>query len=240
MPIFSICKKPPPNGDREVFELYYQSEWLNRHSYFADHQKRFLESWSVVKQLPWSNAVVLDIGGVGPLASFAGKRFGSQLLSTSNDLRKRFPIESNVADIVLCTETIEHIKDLDSDAISDLEAFNYSGIKNMLAEIARIGKPGAKVFISTPNSSSMISLCKWLDCEPLMMDARHVRELTASDLIAQCEACGLETDEVKIVDTWTTKALEERVRPLVSALRALGYDVEHRADNILALFTVKK
>ncbi|MEJ0057833.1 MAG: class I SAM-dependent methyltransferase [Bacteroidota bacterium] len=57
------------------------------------------------------------------------------------DLQKTFPIESNSADYVILSETIEHIPD---------HVFLFT-------EVARIIKPGGIFLLTTPNSSSLRS-----------------------------------------------------------------------------------
>ena len=143
------------------------------------------------------------------------------------------------ADIVLCTEPIEHIKDINSDSIVDLEAFNWSGVNNMLADIARTSKYGAKVFITTPNSSSYISLSKWLKKQPLMMDPRHVREFTVSELEEKCSNAGLKKLAISTINTWSTFN-DRQMSAYVKLLEDTNHNVEDRGDNILAIFTVQK
>jgi len=65
----------------------------------------------------------------------------SRLTCDKIDLQNTFPIANNSADIVLCTETIEHLPN------------QYFFFK----EVARIVKPGGSFFLTTPNPSSLRS-----------------------------------------------------------------------------------
>ena len=51
------------------------------------------------------------------------------------------PVKDNTADVVICTEVIEHINDP----------------KRLISEIARISKVSSKLLISTPNGESLFS-----------------------------------------------------------------------------------
>jgi len=51
------------------------------------------------------------------------------------------PVKDNTADVVICTEVIEHINDP----------------KRLISEIARISKVNSKLLISTPNGESLFS-----------------------------------------------------------------------------------
>lgn len=235
LPFFPL-KKPKNPGD---FEIYYDKEWLERHSYFSDHRTRFIESWLFVEHLPWNGSCVIDIGGAGPISTYAHHVYNAQLLTTSHDLRFRSDIPDNTADIVLCTETIEHIKDVESSHISDLEAFNYSGVNNLLADIVRISKPNASIFITTPNSSSLISLTKWLAKQPLLMDSRHVREFTLEDLGDKCKKAGMKSEKIITKNTWS-EYKGHQLETINKFVAGMGYGIDDRGDNILALFTNDK
>jgi hypothetical protein len=223
----------------ESFERYYEREWLGMDSYFFVHRRRFISSWGAISGISWKGARVLDVGGVGPLAAFARDCFGAAAFESKDDLRGHVQFNNDEFDVILCTETIEHIKDIDSPDIVDLEAFNYSGVANMLREFVRIGKNGCKVFVTTPNASSFITLHKWLNRELLLMDPKHVREFTIRDLALQCEGAGLTTLWIQAADTWE-EHFGEAVQKAQTLLRGAGYDMRDRGDNIFGLFEVRK
>lgn len=206
-------------------------------SYFSVHQTRFIESWAFLHKLQWSDKKVLDVGGIGPIAQYACIKFGAIVSETKDDLRGSLDLQDNSFDIILCTETIEHIKDVDSTTLIDLEAFNFSGVLNMLRELNRIGRNGCKVFITTPNASSFITLYKWVKREPLLMDPNHVREFTVRDLEQKCRSANLILISIKTINTWGTNFGSE-LHLLQSLLEKDGYDLSDRGDNIFGLFEV--
>lgn len=221
------------------FSQYYESQWLKRDNYFSIHEARFVESWDFLSHLPWDGRDVLDIGGIGPLADFASTQLRARTSETKTDLRSALPFADSSFDIIFCTETIEHIKDIESDDIRDLEAFNFSGIMNMLSEFRRIGRQNSLIFITTPNSSSFVTLHKWISAEALFMDPQHVREFTVTDLKEKCEAAQLVPIRVETKDTWS-RAFGLPLAQLKQTLIKAGYSMDGRGDNILGLFRNNK
>lgn len=219
------------------FELYYDSEWVQRGAYFVHHRRRFVQTWNAVAELELPIGSVLDIGGVGPIAAYLAG-IGWKVCGTDVDLRGPLPIPDQCIDLALCTEVIEHIKDIDSCQISDLEAFNYSGVMNMLCEIRRTLQPGGILLITTPNAASMHMLAKWLYGELLLADPHHVREFTVADLDRIARQCGLKPVLSKIMDSWSLGGCEavDQVADLLESLSSLPK--LERGDNIVALYAV--
>lgn len=62
------------------------------------------------------------------------------------DMTKRFPLENNSVDVVVCIDGIEHIS----------KQFDF------IEEVNRVLRVGGEVVISTPNISSLRSRWKWL------------------------------------------------------------------------------
>jgi SAM-dependent methyltransferase len=217
------------------FDRFYDSEWLGQHAYFAHHRERFLQTWRAVAPFAAEGGRVLDAGGVGPVASWLG-RLGWDLDGTSVDLRGPLPLPDAAFDLVLCTEVIEHIKDVDSSELRDLEAFNYSGVSVMLREFRRVLKPPGRLLVTTPNAASWHMLSKWLHGELLLADPAHVREFTPAELERVAASCGLRLESLKSVDSWH----QGRV-PMADAVAQLLRDagwalVAEREDNLIALF----
>lgn len=144
-----------------TFELYYESEWIQRGAYFIHHRRRFVQTWDAVAGLGLLGGRVLDAGGVGPVAAYLAS-IGWEVHGTDVDLRGPLPFSDQSFDLVLCTEVIEHIKDVESSELRDLEAFNYSGVMTMLSELRRTLRPGGLLLVTTPNASSLHMLGKWI------------------------------------------------------------------------------
>ncbi len=221
-----------------LFSDFYDTHWIKLNGYFAHHRKRFLQTWDMIQTLPlMERGTVFDVGGVGPLAAYLNSERGWQMSESNVDLRGPLPFENAHFDLVICTETIEHIKDVDSLKITDLEVFNYSGIINMLCELRRVLSEQGFLILTTPNANSMLTLDKWLYGEVLLMDPQHVREFTVRDLSRVATLCGLCTHSIRVVDSW-----EESLHPSTAEIRQ--YLLNHssftsvdRGDNILAVFS---
>lgn len=218
------------------FEQYYDAEWLGLADYFRIHRARFIQTFDFARRQcdsPMGRA--LDVGGVGPVSAYFEKRFGWSVDKTETDLRKPLAIRDDAYDLILCTETIEHIKDVESCEIRDLEAFNYSGIHSMLRELRRAMKTTGRLVITTPNANSYITLHKWLGGENLLMDPQHVREFSVADLKRVAAQCGLVEIVVSTIDSW--QDFGGYVAELKKTLQRFP-DIGRieRGDNIIAAF----
>lgn len=216
-----------------AFETFYNSEWLHLDDYFRVHRARFIQTWDFMQKigLP-ATGTALDVGGVGPLGSYL-RRLGWIVEETKSDLRAPLGHAGDVFDVIICTETIEHIKDTDSSNISDLESFQFSGMSNLLSELRRVVVDSGKIFISTPNANSYITLHKWLNGESLLMDPKHVRELSVSDVRRLASNACLNIMKLDVVDSWPD--FGGSVSDLKVALRSfLKFDNVERGDNIFA------
>lgn len=219
------------------FESYYDAHWLPLGDYFAIHRSRFLQSFKALEALKLQGpGEVLDVGGVGPLAAYLASSGHWTAHQTKSDLRHPLALPDAAFDLVLCTETIEHIKDVESSALTDLEAFNYSGVKQMLLELRRVMKPEGRLLVTTPNACSLLTLEKWLAGHVLLMDPAHVREFTPSDLQRVASECGLATQSMVTVNSWD--AQHRRSVTWVAKLLQLAPEVGsiERGDNIVAVF----
>jgi SAM-dependent methyltransferase len=220
-----------------AFARFYDTRFLPLDRYFAIHRTRFLESWRFLEAAGRTRPRhVLDLGGIGPLAAFLRETTGCAASETKSDLRNPLDLPDASFELILCTETIEHIKDRDSDRIADLEAFNFSGIDMMLGECHRICRPDGALFVTTPNANSYITLHKWLTGGALLMDPRHVREFSAAELRACGQKAGFVTERLESLDTWRDH-LGQQVTPLAERVAALLPPSEvPRGDNLFALF----
>ena len=187
-----------------LFEQYYDEKWFGLDGYFKVHRARFIQTWSFMQRLGLpERGRVLDVGGIGPVAAYLAEQRGWSADQTNSDLR--YELGSTATDafhLVLCTETIEHIKDRESSKIADLEAFNFSGVLSMLGELGRASKKRGFVVVTTPNANSYISLHKWMMGEALMMDPKHVREFSVSDLKWVMQRAGLQVVATEVVNSW--------------------------------------
>ena len=222
-----------------TFESYYDAKWVPMHEYFVIHKRRFIESVEFLHEHVEVGAHIGDLvqpgDGPGPLAEFFSMDRNAVLTLITTDLREPLDVPDSTSDLILCTETIEHIKDRDSQKIEDLERFTYSGVDSMLSEISRILRPKGLLFITTPNSSSFENLHKWL-MDELPYMAEHVREYTVALLNERCGKQGLIPIKIDVRNSWgnvETNLLAEFERLLAS------FPVKRpvsRCENIFALY----
>jgi SAM-dependent methyltransferase len=217
------------------FSDYYDRNWLKTHDYFRVHRERFFLSWSFIEGIDLRNKRVLE-PGVGPLGSYIRDSQGAEVFECNSDLREDLPFADQQFDFIICTEVIEHIKDRDSKNIADLESFNYSGVLKMLSEFRRILRQNGLLFITTPNTNSLITLMKWVYKATLLMDPGHVREFSLDDLVNRCSQTGLIPKKLETIDTWDN-LLGKQVEPLRKLLEGSRIvDMTNRGQNIFALF----
>jgi SAM-dependent methyltransferase len=198
-----------------------------------------VQTWEALHaSLQGPPGAVLDVGGAGPLGC-ALARLGWSVSDSSVDLRGPLPFADGSFDLVVCTEVIEHIKDVESARIEDLEAFNYSGVENLLRELRRGLRPGGRLIVTTPNAASWHTLSKWLYGELLLSDPNHVREFTAAELERVARHCGLAPVWIRGVESWdlghtaASDALRRRIEEDAAFAAFSGVD---RRDNLIALF----
>ena len=218
------------------FERYYDQHWASLDPYFSHHRQRFIQTWAAISaSTAAGKGRVLDVGGVGPLAAYLVS-LGWTASETKEDLRGPLTLEAAHFDLVLCTETIEHVKDKESNKISDLEAFNYSGVKSMLLELSRSLTPNGLLLITTPNACSLLTLSKWLHGQVLLMDPQHVREFTPLELERIAGQVGLVPVSTSVVNSWQPDPLltSNAIQSLTSLHKSFSL-VSH-GDNIIAVF----
>ncbi|MCC6270947.1 MAG: methyltransferase domain-containing protein [Microbacteriaceae bacterium] len=217
--------------DQYDFQTFYDSRWLPVDPYFKVHRSRFLQTWDfVAKQGLPSTGRALDLGGIGPLGAFVAS-LGWEVDETKTDLRGALPVQTWRYDLVICTETIEHIKDQDSPKIEDLESFHFTGMSNLFGEMARVVAPNGFIVLTTPNANSFITLHKWLNGEALLMDPTHVRELCVNDIRRLAANASLKIRQLDVVNSWPE--FGGSVTALRNALqRFLDGNKVERGDNI--------
>lgn len=157
-----------------------------------------------------------------------------KITTTDFDLRYNFPLPDNTYTKILCTETIEHIKDRDSKDISNISTFTYNGILNMLCECNRILTENGILFITTPNLNSYKSISKILNHENPYTFAPHNRELSVKELVNMTQKCGFQI-QYETKNVWS----EDKNFIEISNLLKNKFNIKDRGDNIF-LIGVKK
>jgi len=140
--------------------------------------------------------IVLDIGcGHGYLRPFLGSNFSryigadvvrySEFPSTDeftyvNLEKERVPLADDIADVVVCVETIEHLENP----------------RSFMRELVRLAKVGGWVVVTTPNQLSLLSLLTLISKRRFsaFQDVHYPAHLTAlleSDLVRMAAECKL-------------------------------------------------
>jgi ubiquinone/menaquinone biosynthesis C-methylase UbiE len=136
---------------------------------------------------------------------------------------QEIPVEDATFDLVVCTEVIEHLE-LDP--------------MFMIAEINRVLKPQGILILTTPNITSSRALWKILrGFEPYFyMQYRHKPKLYRHNYeyspiaITQILKAGGFDGSV-----WTEDSFEDGVTEDIEKLKAIGYSMSNRGDNIFVV-----
>jgi SAM-dependent methyltransferase len=181
------------------------------------HERRYALSVEWLEPLLSPGAVVYDCGrGEWPLPAMLRRTFAADIRNTGEaDLRYPFPILSDVADGVICTEVIEHMKDRVED---DITTFTYSGVHNLLSECLRILKPGGWLFLSTPNLSSYGCLWGHMKGDSPTWYKPHVHELGCKELRWFLTAAGFVVERFEGVDVWPPQEYLPQVKHVADML----------------------
>lgn len=154
----------------------------------------------------------------------------------TQDLRGPLAVANGFADLVLCMEVIEHVKDLDSLNVDDIERFWSSGILAMLRSAYHILKPGGVLFLSTPNVTCWHCIDRLFRQEHPYFYNMHTRELAPSDVRNYLIDTGFVVERLETVNVWgfhtTPKSRVEELRQIAVEL---GYSSEDRNDCIFCL-----
>ena len=181
--------------------------------------------------------IVCEFGGGSPFQDLVRECWPAcQLIYTDPcDLREPLPRDhgDQWADLVLCMEVLEHIKDRERD---DRATFTSGGIRNMLAEAFRILRPGGRLFLTTPNLACWYSIHLLLCKQHPYFFQLHNRELTAHEVNAFLIEAGFTIERQESIDVWGQHGLTaDRIERLDYALTTLGYDVGGREDCLFTL-----
>jgi predicted SAM-dependent methyltransferase len=184
-----------PKKDLEELRAKY-TKYAKLRGYGADYIKanythlyRYWFSFSWISKIINNDSTIFEMGGSGPFTDILMEEFpGLRILNISSDLRKPWDIESNCCDLVIGMEVVEHLSDIDDGGIQD--AFKKTGLRFALNESYRILKNKGKLFLTTPNASSVCQLANVANNAHLHFFDLHVREYPISELRELVSKCG--------------------------------------------------
>jgi predicted SAM-dependent methyltransferase len=172
---------------------------------------------------------IFESGGAGVFSHILKTLLGDiDLYSYNGDLRKPIIIDKNNFDVVLCMEVIEHITDE-----CNYHEMRFEGVKTCLQSFFQIMKPNGRLFITTPNISSCISLHHLLYAAHPMIYPIHVREYTPTEIKKISESIGFDTKVLTTENVFSEITVYEQ---MIQLLHHNGYSLENRGDDIIAIF----
>jgi len=200
--------------------------------YVTTHCRRYAMSLDWISGELGLVKSVLEIGSQNPFTGGMATFFpGLQIEHTHPaDLRTVFTDKRDHYDFLVNMEVIEHINDLDIKDTFHLESYVGDGVLNFVNTCYACLKPGGKMFLSTPNLSSMGTLWRtMLGWNPFSYHY-HVRELSMNGLCALLAAAGFKIVRHETVDCY----IDDRVPPhiaekILALLKDCGCQVSGRA-----------
>ncbi len=176
MEAFVIPNCIDPAEAQVAFEFFSGSS-------FADQRVRYLLTYDILKRkLDLNGCDIAETGHLSGLSNWL-RRTGSEVKELEGDFRYNIHADDKSADIVLCLEVIEHIKDQDARFFDDLVLFNYSGVRAFASELSRIVRPGGRLVVSTPNPCSLYCLEQIHGMKTPWLFPQHVREYAPEEII---------------------------------------------------------
>lgn len=217
-------KKTPGYQDKE-------EDYDERHRPRHEKTIALLKSLIASGQLPAKGKAL----NLGSLPDDATCRFlqqsGWEVKGFLHDLRLQHNLQDVGADLVLCLETIEHVKDDPYDwSMMDISRWTGSGIKNMISSARSALKQGGTLLLSTPNPHSLQSFLNWSAGSSAYNYEPHPRELTVPQLEELLHP-HFTPKNWQYENVWGvpqgTELLLKQLQPLVGAhvRSVLGYDV---------------
>lgn len=179
------------------------------------------------------NAVVMDLGTENVVSDYWRFRFPqAQWINTSFDLRYPWPTPPESCDLIICTETVEHLADHVNPSFN--EGFYQSGMVALLRESFKALRPGGYLFLTTPNAASVIHIKAALQGDPPWFFIQHVREYTMKEVADHISSAGFEIARNQDVHCMSVMAYSDYA-PIFKILIDNGFSPEGRGDDLFFL-----
>lgn len=219
----------------------------NASAYARSHTRRYMstirawEKWGRLRR----GLHVLDVGAKGDLMQrfFDWYKLDIVVENLRGDITHPWKqLRRPQYDLVLCLETLEHLKDRPIDGLSQVDAaiaFHYIGLWNFFVEARNVLAPNGVLLSTTPNANGYLSMRNiFLQVAPPLFEL-HVHELTVHELRLLHVGAGFrviaaETRDVFAIKTYRKKPLVRKVEAL---LKELHYDTSLRGDDLLFVAT---
>ncbi len=185
-----------------------------------------------LRSLP-SNSVVIDLGTENVVSDYWRFRFPQvQWINTDFDLRYPWPTLPQSCDLIICTETVEHLADHVNQSFN--EGFYQSGMNSLLKESFKALRPGGCLFLTTPNAASVLHIRAVLQGDPPWFFLQHVREYTMKEVEDHLINTGFEVIKKKDVHCMSVMAYSDYA-PIFKLLLDHGYSPNGRGDDLFLL-----
>jgi SAM-dependent methyltransferase len=223
--------------DEQFDQMSRNDKWLASDiNYLEIHKNRYKQSLLYIEDILKKSNHILELGysdNKNYFPKFINTLYPHiQIDYTYTDLRYDFLSDiSNEYDLILCMETIEHIKDNETNDRFDMERFIGSGISNLLINCYRLVKNGGILFITTPNVNSYHSISKILSHSHPFSYEPHVREMSVGDIKSHLHSAGWCVENFKLTNCWNVLE-ENKVKTLQVMLSTFGYSIQDREDCI--------
>jgi SAM-dependent methyltransferase len=199
-------------------------------NYSEIHSLRYDLTFDFIEPHLFKGFRILELGEEGEFTNRL-RGLGYSVDSYSQDLRYPFDIDSNSYDLVLCMEVIEHIKDRNSESISELSEFNYSGVVNLLDEVRRVLVPDGLLLLTTPNVCSVINAYRLKSDYYPMFYEYHEREYSSTKLSALLKLYEIVSSQN--VDCWRHLYGSPELDDFEEQLRLIGFETDKMKDCLM-------
>lgn len=180
-----------------------------------------------------ANPVVMDLGTENVVSDYWRFKFPQvQVINTSFDLRYPWPTPPESCDLIICTETVEHLADHVNPSFN--EGFYQSGMVALLRESIKALRPGGYLFLTTPNAASVLHIKAVLQGDPPWFFIQHVREYIMKEVADHITGAGFEITKSRDVHCMSVMAYSD-FAPIFKLLLDNGFSPEGRGDDLFIL-----
>ncbi len=218
-----------PQIDAISRELEYDDEYRQN---WQRHRFRLAATLVQLKAILTDGCLALELGGSTLATVLLKAHFPSVHWRSSNwDLRLPWPCPDNGFDIIVSMEVFEHIGYRAEDPVNDERA---SGLTSCLHECLRTLCPGGSMFVSTPNSASIVCLNRILRGQTGVYYAAHFREYSRFELARMFIESGFVITSLRSVHCLSIDPRED-YSPLFQLLLDHEFPTEDRGDDWFAI-----
>jgi len=210
---------------------------IDKTNYLHKHIDRLTKSYLFLEPELKDNINILDLGSYGHFTKGI-ENFNNTITTcvSSFDLRYKSMYSDEDFDLICCMEVLEHIKDRDSDDLNDIAIRKETGVLSLLCEINRILKPEGKLFLTTPNMSTLLSVIRILNYENPNFFLPHVKEYSINELTRLLNTCGFEVERLITENVWGEYSIENYdLSKLELFCYQNGFSLSNRGDDIFLI-----